>query len=166
MTPNIYWQKCNKYNCRLTSLVLAVVEKEITEGKKSYIEHLCFTNIAQYVNDPSLINTWKLTPSVQKVANIMSTKGTQRHMYLWTLSMNEKLQLNYKMLKRLIPLTVHRFSSLSSTAGILEPNSYNSWWEAQALKLEANLEYEGNVLIPLQVYHTGSECLPCSCLMT
>ena len=87
-------------------------------------------------------------------------------MYLWTLSMNEKLQLNYKMLKRLIPLTVHRFSSLSSTAGILEPNSYNSWWEAQALKLEANLEYEGNVLIPLQVYHTGSEFLPCSCLMT
>ena len=75
MTPNIYWQKCNKYNCRLTSLVLAVavVEKEITEGKKSYIEHLCFTNIAQYVNDASLINTWKLTRSVQKVANLMFT---------------------------------------------------------------------------------------------
>ena len=73
MTPNIYWQKCNKYNCRLTSLVLAVVEKEITEGKKSYIEHLCFTNIAQNVNDASLINTWKLIPSVQKVANLMPT---------------------------------------------------------------------------------------------
>ena len=31
---NIYWQKCNKYNCCLTLLIL---EKEITEGdgKKS-----------------------------------------------------------------------------------------------------------------------------------
>ena len=136
MTPNIYWQKCNKYNCRLTSLVLAVVEKEITEGKKSYIEHLCFTNIAQNVNYASLINTWTLTLSVQKVANLMTT---QEHMYLWTLIMVEKLQLNYKMLKRLIPLTVHRFSSLSATAGILEPNSYNSWREAETLKLEIRI---------------------------
>ena len=136
MTPNIYWQKCNKYNCRLTSLVLAVVEKEITEGKKSYIKHLCFTNIAQNVNYASLINTWTLTLSVQKVANLMTT---QEHMYLWTLIMVEKLQLNYKMLKRLIPLTVHRFSSLSATAGILEPNSYNSWREAETLKLEIRI---------------------------
>ena len=113
-------------------MVLAVVEKEITEGKKSYIEHLCFTNIAQNVNYASLINTWTLTLSVQKVANLMTT---QEHMYLWTLIMVEKLQLNYKMLKRLIPLTVHRFSSLSSTTGILEPNSYNSCWETKALKL-------------------------------
>ena len=136
MTPNIYWQKCNKYNCRLTSLVLAVVEKEITEGKKSYIKHFCFTNIAQNVNYASLINTWTLTLSVQKVANLMTT---QEHMYLWTLIMVEKLQLNYKMLKRLIPLTVHRFSSLSATAGILEPNSYNSWREAETLKLEIRI---------------------------
>ena len=54
--------------------------------------------------------------------------------------MVDKLQLNYKMLKRLIPLTVHRFSSLSSTTGVLEPNSYNSCWEAKALKLEDKLE--------------------------
>ena len=32
-------------------MLVLVVEKEITEGKKSYIEHLCFTNIAEHVND-------------------------------------------------------------------------------------------------------------------
>ena len=100
LTPNIYWQKCNKYNCRLTLLVL--VEKEITEGKKSYIEHLCFTNIAEFVNGQ--INTQKLTLSVvQKVTNLMSTfEGhTRTHVFVDILVVVEKLQLNYKMLKRL-----------------------------------------------------------------
>ena len=71
LTPNIYWQKCNKYNCRLTLFLVLVVEKEITEGKKSYIKHLNASPILQ--KNDSLINTWKLTLSVQKVTNLMST---------------------------------------------------------------------------------------------